>query len=150
MARRETVGIVAALTAVLVAGCAPGSVQPSPAATTSPTLNLRLPTPTASPTPTSTPTSTTDAVASAARFTDLKSLGLHVQLHPPRRNDRHRRQDLGSVSCGGHAPSRPTVTRLLSLACGFGDNAWIFGPNIYESRRARAANAQRSGARPRA
>ena len=135
MARRETVGIVAALSAVLIAGCAPGNVQPSPAATTSPTLNLRLPTPTASPTPTSTPTSTTDAVAFSgplhgfgAGSVCTSSCTLSVAT-----------TDTAGKTWGGSVavatlPMSANGDPFAVIGVRFqGDNVWVFGPNVYES-----------------
>ncbi len=129
MAHRETVGIVAALTAVCIAACAPGKLQSSPTAATSPTLNIQLPTPTIMP------TSTTDAVAFANAFDGLGVGSICASSCTLR---------VAVTDTSGKTWGRSVVVATLPMSDNGdpfavvgvrfqGDNAWIFGPNVYES-----------------
>jgi hypothetical protein len=135
MTQHGGLGVVAALVAVVVAACASGGAHPSPTATTSPSLNLHFPTPTASPTPTYTPTSTTDAVVFANALYGLgvgsicaSSCTLRVAVTDTAGQTWRPSAVVATLPMSDNGDPFAVVGVRFQ-----GDNAWIFGPNIYES-----------------
>jgi hypothetical protein len=127
-------------TVFVLAGCAAVGVKtppvlPSIMVTPAPTAQLQLPTPTASPTPSNPPSSVTDAVA-FANPEDGLGVGSICATSCT--------LEVAATETGGRTWNRSVVVATLPMTengdpfvgAGVrfqGDDAWIFGPDAYES-----------------
>jgi hypothetical protein len=131
MTHLTTVGIIAALTAVFVAACAPAGPQPSRTAAPTPTPDAQSPMPTASPPQ----ASTTDAVAFSSALHGLEVGSICASTC----TIRVAITDTAGTTWGpslavATLPVSDGTSPIAALGVRFqGDNAWIFGPNVYES-----------------